>query len=40
MSAQQTTYKTIHYADGWLEIRETENPDAWLATDLPATIRD
>lgn len=28
-----------HYdEDGWLEIREAENPDAWLATDRPVDI--
>lgn len=37
---QEITYKTIHYADGWVEIRETENPEAWIATNLPSSVDD
>lgn len=40
MQTHEITYKTIHYADGWLEIRETENADAWLATDHPWAVED
>ena len=31
-------YKSVHYEDGWLEIREDGNPEGWIATDDPAWI--
>ncbi|WP_416840470.1 hypothetical protein [Haloferax sp. DFSO52] len=32
------TYKTVYYADGWFEIREEENTEAWIATDAPRAL--
>ncbi|AFK19933.1 hypothetical protein HFX_2245 [Haloferax mediterranei ATCC 33500] len=32
------TYKTVYYADGWFEIREEENTEAWVATDAPCAL--
>ncbi|GGC47712.1 hypothetical protein GCM10007209_06700 [Haloferax sulfurifontis] len=32
------TYKTVYYADGWFEIREEENAEAWIATDAPCGL--
>ncbi|ELZ82755.1 hypothetical protein C453_16758 [Haloferax elongans ATCC BAA-1513] len=32
------TYKTVYYADGWFEIREEENTEAWIATDSPHAL--
>ncbi len=32
------TYKTVYYADGWFEIREEENAEAWIATDAPHAL--
>ena len=31
-------YKTVYYADGWLEIRESDNPDGWIATSSPRAV--
>jgi hypothetical protein len=31
-------YKSVHYKDGWLEIREDGNADGWIATDTPAWV--
>jgi hypothetical protein len=30
------SYKTVYYADGWLEIREDGNPEGWIAISSPA----
>jgi hypothetical protein len=33
-------FKSVHYKDGWLEIREDGNPGGWIATDRPAWIEN
>jgi hypothetical protein len=33
-----STYKTVYYDDGWLEICEEENDDAWIATSVPKSV--
>ena len=36
--SSKNTYRTIRYADGWFELREEDNPDAWLAIDGPVDV--
>jgi hypothetical protein len=31
-------FKSVHYEDGWLEIREDGNAEGWIATDDPMWI--
>jgi hypothetical protein len=35
---QNTRCKAIYCSDGWLELREETNPEAWIATDTPHDI--
>ena len=28
------------YVDGWLEIREQDNVEAWIATDRPVSVEE
>ncbi len=34
----KTMYKTVYYADGWVEIRESDNADGWIATSSPREV--
>ena len=38
VSADNDAYNTVHYKDGWLEIREDGNSDGWIATDTPVWV--
>jgi hypothetical protein len=31
-------FSSVHYEDGWLEIREDGNDEGWIATDTPTWI--
>lgn len=33
-----TRYKRVYHRNGWFELRESENPDAWISTDKPEEI--
>lgn len=33
------SYETIHCSNGWIEVRDEDNPDDyWIATDSPVSI--
>jgi hypothetical protein len=33
-------YESVFRDDGWLEIRETNNDDAWIAADEPIDVEE
>ncbi|MFC6724611.1 hypothetical protein ACFQE1_09530 [Halobium palmae] len=40
MNENETQWIGRYDTDGWLEIRETENPTAWVASDRPVEIEE
>jgi hypothetical protein len=38
MLTDATHLESIHWADGWFELRATDRPAAWIATDRPVTV--
>lgn len=38
MTQNTTRCKAIYCSDGWFELREEANPEAWIATDTPHDI--
>lgn len=38
-TTETTDVETIYFSNGWIEIRDTGNPDdQWIATDSPLEI--
>ncbi|MFC7046991.1 hypothetical protein ACFQH6_17740 [Halobacteriaceae archaeon GCM10025711] len=40
MSTKTSETVALFLADGGLELREDGNPEAWIATDAPATVEE
>jgi hypothetical protein len=40
MKTHSTVWRMRYYENGWIEIRESDNRDGWLATDSPVEVLD
>jgi hypothetical protein len=38
MSTDTHSLETVYWSDGWLEIRDSDRPSAWIAADSPAAV--
>lgn len=39
MIAKEPEYKEVHYKDGWMEVREMNNPEGWIAIEKPVKVK-
>ena len=38
VTMSEHAFNSVHYEDGWIEIREDGNAEGWIATDSPMWI--
>jgi hypothetical protein len=38
MPTDSTHLESIHWADGWYELRDIDRTSAWIAIDRPVTV--